>query len=282
MSSNSDEFTIDSISNASMEIFSENTMASFRNQLSQPIQLQGDWQLALTSLSFPSNINNVNSGEIVAYTNSRTETDESRNQSGQNRKIRTGIYSNWENLVTEIVRLANLKQFDRRFDKFKQKLTLTIGKNEGLSFQDNEIPSILGSKGTPDPSHSGFVHIGYKKNVENGNPNAPNRHLANFPVDITCGSKLIFVYIDIIEHQHVGDSRAPVLKIIESERRLRNGSLITVTPVHHKTFTNLDYKHLLSNNIQNIKIELRNETGKLLPFTGIGKVVVSLKFQRTR
>ena len=105
------------------------------------------------------------------------------------------------------------------------------------------------------------MHIGYKKNVENENANAPNRHLANFPVDITCGSQLIFVYIDIIEHQHVGDSRVPVLKIIESERRLRNGSLNTVTPVHHKTFTNLDYKRLLSNNIQNIKVELRNETG---------------------
>ena len=156
MSSNSDEYTIDLISNASMEIFNESTMASFRNQLVQPIQLQGDWQVALTSLSFPPNINNVNSGEIVAYTNSRTETDESRNQSGQNRKIRTGIYCSWENLVTEIVRSASLKQFDRRFDKVRQKLTLTFGKSEGLSFQDNEIPSIRGFKGTPDPSQSGL------------------------------------------------------------------------------------------------------------------------------
>ena len=65
MSSNSDEFTIDLISNASMEIFNDNTLASFRNQFSQPIQLQGEWQVALTSLSFPTNINNVNSGQIV-------------------------------------------------------------------------------------------------------------------------------------------------------------------------------------------------------------------------
>ena len=87
MSSNSDEFTIDLISNASMEIFSENTMASIRNQLSHPIQLQGEWQVALTSLSFPSNINNVNSGEIVVYTNSRTETDESRNHQDKTEKF---------------------------------------------------------------------------------------------------------------------------------------------------------------------------------------------------
>ena len=281
MISNSNEFTIDLLSNASMDVFDWNTMASFRNQLSQPIHLQGEWQVALTSLSFPSNINNVNSGEIVVYKNSTTNPNESINRSGQLRKIRTGIYNSWEDLVSEIVRIAKLKQFDRKFDMITQKLVLTFGENEGLSFQDDEIPSILGFKGTPDPAHSGFVHIGYKTNFEKGAPNTPNRHFGIFAVDITCGSQLIFVYLDIIEYQHVGDSRAPILKIIESERRLRNGSLNTVAPIHHKNYTNLDYKRLLSNNIQSIKVELRSETGKLIPFTGIGKVVISLKFQRT-
>ena len=162
-----------------------------------------------------------------------------------------------------------------------QKLVSIFGENEGLLFHDNEIPSILGFNVTPDPAYNGFVHIGYKTNLENGAPNSPNRHFGIFPVDITCGSQRIFVCLDIIEYQHVVDSRAPILKIIESERRLKNGSLNTVAPVHHKTFTSLDYKRLLSNNIQSIKVELRSETGKLIPFTGIGKVVVSLKFQRT-
>ena len=105
-----------------------------------------------------------------------------------------------------------------------------------------------------------------------------NRHAGDFLVDITCGSQLIFVYVDIIEHQNVGDMRAPVIKIIESERRLRNGSINTVTPIHHKSYTNLDYKPILANNIQNIQVELRNETGKQIPFTGTGKVIASLKF----
>ena len=74
--------------------------------------------------------------------------------------------------------------------------------------------------------------------------------------------------------------RAPVIKIIESERRFRNGSINTVTHIHHKSYTNLEYKSILSNNIQNIQGELRNETGKLMPFTGTGKVIVSLNFQK--
>ena len=144
-------------------------MASVRNQLLQPIHLQGEWQVALTSLSFPSNINNVSSGEIVVYKNSMTNPNESSNRSGQLRKIWTGIYNSWEDLVSEIVRIAKLKQFDRKFDMITQKLLLTFGENEGLSFQDDEIPSILGFKGTPDPAHNGFVHIGYKTNFENEN-----------------------------------------------------------------------------------------------------------------
>ena len=168
-----------------------------------------------------------------------------------------------------------MKQFDYDFDTVTQKLVLKYGCNEGLSFE--EVPSILGLKGIRDISNQGFIHIGYKS--ENAGKSL-NRHVGDFPVDITCGSQLIFVYIDIIEHQNVGDVRAPVIKTIESERRLRNGSINTVTPIHNKSYTNLDYKPILSNNIPNIHVELRNETGKLIPFTGTGKVIVILKFQK--
>ena len=119
----------------------------------------------------------------------------------------------------------------------------------------------------------------YRLQDNYGNLNAPNKHLGIFPVGITCGSQLSFVYIDIVEYQHLGDSW-PVLKFIKSERRLRNGSINIVPPVDHKTYTNLDYKRSFSNNIQSIKIELRSATGKLISFAGIGKVVVNLKFQR--
>ena len=169
-----------------------------------------------------------------------------------------------------------MKPFDYDFDTVTQKLVLKFGPNEGLSLEDEEVPSILGFKGTKDISNPGFIHIGYKS--ENSG-NSLNRHVGYFPVDITCGSQLIFVYIDIIEHHNVGDVRAPVIKTIESERRLRNGRINTVTPIQHKSYTNLDYKPKLSNNIQNIQVELRNETGKLTPFIGSRKIIASLKFQ---
>ena len=63
-------------------MFGENTMANFRNQLAQPLILEGEWQVALPSISFPSNINNVNSNLIAVYVNSDAEVDASHQRSG--------------------------------------------------------------------------------------------------------------------------------------------------------------------------------------------------------
>ena len=139
------------------EFFTNNTMAKFRNQLAQPLQLDGDWQVALPSISFPSNINNVNSAEIFAYVSSGAEIDASHTRTGQLRRIRKGIYNSSEELLEEIFRIAQLKLFDY----VTQKLVLKFGPNEGLSFEDEEVPSILGFKGVGDISNHGFIHIGY-------------------------------------------------------------------------------------------------------------------------
>ena len=85
-----------------MGIFTNNTMAKFQNQLVQPLQLDGDWQVALASISFPSNINNVNSAEIVAYVSSGAELDTSHNCTGKLRRILKGIYNSSEELLEEI------------------------------------------------------------------------------------------------------------------------------------------------------------------------------------
>ena len=47
-------------------------------------------------------------------------------------------------------------------------------------------------------------------------------------------------------------------------------------------YNSCDYKPILSNNIQNIKVELRKEAGKFIPFNGTGKVIVGLKFQKNK
>ena len=82
------QFTVHLVSNASMDIFRENTMASFRNQLAGPLELTGSWQVALESIIFPTSIKNVTSVKIKEYpddgyiTDSISKVDEKKNKTG--------------------------------------------------------------------------------------------------------------------------------------------------------------------------------------------------------
>ena len=66
-SSCSQEFTMNLISNASMETFPENTLSSFTTLLPTPIHLSGEWQVALLEIAWPNSIQNVTVGEFTVY-----------------------------------------------------------------------------------------------------------------------------------------------------------------------------------------------------------------------
>ena len=275
------QFTVHLVSNASMDIFRENTMASFRNQLAGPLELTGSWQVALESIIFPTSIKNVTSVKIKEYpddgyiTDSISKVDEKKTK----REIPAGIYKNVFDLLNAVVQDTTLQRFEYIIDPVTDKLTLKFAAREGISFEDEEIPSILGFKLPRD--FIGYRHVGYKMDTQlYGQDNVPNEHTGIYPVDIACGSQLMFLYVDIIEHQYVGNVKAPILKIIDTERRLKNGSLTVTTPIQQKTFETPDFKPLLFHNIQNINVELRTGTGKIVLFLGVGKLFVNPLFKR--
>ena len=79
----------------------------------------------------------------------------------------------------------------------------------------------------------------------------------------------------------MGDTKAPLLRVIDTNRRVKNGYACSIESNHRKVFSNLDYKKLLVNNIQSIAVNLRTETSRLVPFAGGGgNVVLTLKFQK--
>ena len=63
-----DEFEVHLLSTASLELFSDNTLAAFKNQLPQNISLDGDWRVALSEIIFPSEINNVYTLYFITFT----------------------------------------------------------------------------------------------------------------------------------------------------------------------------------------------------------------------
>ena len=82
------------------------------------------------------------------------------------------------------------------------------------------------------------------------------------------------------QYQYVGDAKTPILRVIDSKQRVKNGSVCELEPTQRIVFSNLDYKKLLSNRIQSISIELRTETGQLVPLSGTVKVKLTLQFTK--
>ena len=50
-----------------MNFFNDNSLASFKNLLSENIDLQGEWRVALTEITFPTHFNNVTDTKLVYY-----------------------------------------------------------------------------------------------------------------------------------------------------------------------------------------------------------------------
>ena len=48
--------------------------------------------------------------------------------------------------------------------------------------------------------------------------------VGDYPFDLSAGKQLIFIYVNIIEYQNLGDTKAPLIRVIDSKQSLKNGS----------------------------------------------------------
>ena len=110
-----DEFTIHLVSSASMNIFPDNTLAKFKNFLSQEINLEDDWRVAISEIIFPANLYNVTDSLVKIYRKQNigkriAETIQdglsgntiSRKYRGESVKIKKGSYETVESLIEEL------------------------------------------------------------------------------------------------------------------------------------------------------------------------------------
>jgi hypothetical protein len=97
-------------------------------------------------------------------------------------------------------------------------------------------------------------------------------NLAKHLSDATGGITSLYVYApDLIEPALVGDSLAPLLRIVSAGDALKDQ--------HEENFgTSIQFHRLLHKDISEIHIELRTESGHLVPFDyGICRVVLQFK-----
>ena len=92
-------------------------------------------------------------------------------------------------------------------------------------------------------------------------------------VDLRRGFESLYVYSGIVEPRIVGDKIAPLLRIVPITGR--HGEMVTAS------FDHAQYIPVLSREFGTIETEIREDTGRPVPFER-GKVTVTMHFRRRR
>jgi hypothetical protein len=83
----------------------------------------------------------------------------------------------------------------------------------------------------------------------------------------------MFVYCNVLEHVPVGDTKAPILRIVPVSRK--HGDIV------HNTYEKPLYVPLQQKNFDSIEIDIRTDAGTPVPFE-YGKVLVTLHFRHSK
>ena len=84
-------------SNASGELFPDNTLSSFTNLLPEQVNLEGQWEVAISEVSYPSMYQNITEGELKFF-------DEKLSNSTTTYNLESGLYTS----ITDIVEAMNM------------------------------------------------------------------------------------------------------------------------------------------------------------------------------
>ena len=120
-----------------------------------------------------------------------------------------------------------------------------------------DLPDILGF-GTSDGV---VIRTSHRKTLTQGNS----------IVDLRRGFESLYVYSSIVEPRIVGDKIAPLLRIVPITGR--HAEMVTAH------FDHVQYIPVLSREFGSIETEIRDDTGRPVPFEH-GKVTVMLHFRR--
>lgn len=265
-------FTIELVSNASFDCYPNNTLSSFTNFLPEQIQLEGEWEVAISEISYPSLYQNITDGKFT-FVDDKTKSSGDLRDYLKPSYIPPGLYPSVADVVKAMNKLIAEKEGSEEFnikfevDKITQQLTLYLpNESSKLIIQSADLSHIFGCDLI---SNEMGVYITGK-----------GPHNPQYSYDIVRIHSLL-IYTDIVEYNIVGDSKTPLLRCIPFISKVKSGDIISTGQyMNYQTFQNLQYKKLLKNSFHSIKIELRDSMGFKIPFVSVGITRVVLVFRQ--
>ena len=232
-------------SNSSLKYYPDNTLSKFTTQLAQPIALSGSWEVGLAEVQYPHSWHNIEEAWILY---------ESASGFGLNLSLPSGLYDTPQQLIEELNALitARKRQHHVKFSyqPVTQKVSVSVTGGGSLEMSQN-LQELFGMTSMP-----------VRGKVE-----------GKKVLDVKQGFDSLYIYCNIIEPRLVGDSEVPLLRIVPIEGQ--HGMTVT------KIYNQIQYLPVLQKNFNSLEINIRKDTGELVPFES-GKLVVTLHFREKK
>ena len=239
-------FTIELLSNASGELFPNNTLSSFTNFLPEQVELEGQWEVAISEISYPSTYQNITERKFKFF-------DDKLSKSTTTYNLEPVLQTS----MTDIVEAMNMPIQERnnhnencttvKVSRRTQKVVIMLANDtSGLALCSTDLGHIFGNN---VGNEFGVPVIG------------KGPHEPEFAYDIVRIHSLM-IYSDLVEYNIVGDTKTPLLRRFPFISKLKGRDIITTGQyMNCQTFSNLRFRPLLKNSFHSIHIDLRDPSG---------------------
>ena len=206
-----DSFLIQLVSNASGELFPGKTLSFFTNILLEQLNLEGQWEVAISEISYPSMYQNITEGKFKFF-------DEKVSKSTSTYSIEPGLYTS----ITVIVE-ATKTLIQERNNHNETCITVKVSRRA----QKVVIMLANDSSGPPfcstDLGHNFGNNVGNKFGV---------LMIGKEPLEPKFGYDIVrilslMIYSDLVEYNIVEDTKAPLLRCFSFISKLKGGDIIT-------------------------------------------------------
>ena len=242
----SEEFYVSLPSNSNPVEYPNNTITNFTVKLDAPLRFEGNWVVGLVEAQYPLTWNNVVKCMLLI----RRKTSGMENRAF----LHDGQYRTPEALVEALHNLLSSYHMEKgvifHYEKTNRIVSLVI-KDSDIEIELSQcLLNILG-----------FEHRVY----------GIGTHQADRWCDVTEGFSALFIYSSVCRPQILGNTVAPLLRIIPVDSMSDNYNRTV-------SFRHVQYRPVVSTPTRHIEIDIRRDTGEPVSFQ-IGKFVATLHFK---
>lgn len=245
-----------------MQCYPNNTVAKYTTKLPNVIDLNGNWEVGLTEISCPGSLCNVRRNECTFMLIHKTDSTQNKAY-----KVQPGYYENARHLVRALNELVFISKEIKRYYQNLRGRELIELVHFSYSEHDELVEIIIHEQYSIIFNETLARKLGFDNTSHCGHAYADNT------MEIDLNIRSLYVYCDLLEPVIVGDTKTPLLRIVNM-KETRNGANL------HVTLNPITYLPVLQKHFDTVEINIMDDTGKPVPFND-GKSFIVLDFRRT-